>query len=272
MAISFEDFFQQYSSTRVISCSILTQNPPSAEIPVECPHFSSIYQSLLSDENNRLVLQSAYWLARFYTSPLLYPSYDLSTQFQFWGQIAPNKDIAQRQMLILNGLLFQMTHIGNSHVRACYSALRLYDQLKHSELKFYVKSLKAHNHMVVYIKKASEWYVYDPMLNPDLIFNIKEYRQNVIKHLQVNEEKTPEMQQRIDQKTYEGLVNTSLTFHHYLQEHIEHENPGHVLANPYYQSYFQHLKLGELEDITERAIKKLKHDICHPQKNQQFIK
>jgi hypothetical protein len=126
--------------------------------------------------------------------------------------------------------------------------------------------------MVVYIKKASEWHVYDPMLTPDFIFNIEEYRQNVIKHLGVNEEKTPEMKQRIDQKTYEGLVETSFKFHHYLQQLIEYENPGHVLANPYYQSYFQDLSLGELEDITDKAIKKLKHDICHPQYNQSFIK
>jgi hypothetical protein len=272
MAISFEDFFKQYSSSRVNSCSLLIQNPPSAEIPVECPHFSPIYQSLLLDENNRLVLQSAYWLLRFYTSPLLFPSYDLATQFQFWGEIATHKDIAQRQMLILNGLLFQFTHIGNSHVRACYSAIQLYEMLKSSELKFYVKSFKAHNHMVVYIKKAADWYVYDPMLNPDFIFNIEEYRQNVVKYLSVNEEKTPEMKQRIDKKTHEGFVETSLKFHHYLQNLIDHENPGHVLANPYYQSYFQHLSLGKLEEITEKAIKKLKQDIYHPQYNQSFIK
>ena len=272
MAISFEDFFQQYSNTPVNSFSLLTHNPPSAEIPVECPHFSPIYQSLLLDEKNRLVLQSAYWLTRYYTSPLLFPSYDLSAQFQFWGHIAPNKDIAERQMLILNALLFQFTHIGNSHVRACYSAFQLYEMLKYSDLKFYVKSLKAHNHMVVYIKQASKWYVYDPMLTPDFIFNIEEYRQNVIKHLSVNEEKTPEMKQRIDQKTFEGLMKTSLKFHHYLQHLIEHENPGHVLANPYYKSYFHDLSLGALEDITEKAIKKLKHDICHTQYHQRFIK
>lgn len=270
MAIQFEDFFQPYSETRVIRCGDLNQNPPSADFPADCPHFSTHYQNLLQDPKQKLILQSAYWLTRFYTAPLLSQSYDLSTQFRFWGHIAPNKDAAQRQLLILNSLIFQFTHLGNSHTRASYSALRLFEVLQNSDLKFYVKSIKAHNHIVVYIKHHQNWYIYDPMLNPDLIFSIKEYRQSVIKNLPVNEEKTPEIQQRIQQTTYFASLEKSHLFRDYLQEHIKKENPGHVLANPYYRSYFQHIPLGALEDITEKAIKKLKYGIAHPNPTPSF--
>lgn len=272
MTILFEDFFKQHSDSKLISCSFLNQNPPCADFPTDCPHFSSTYQDLLQDSTNKLVLQSAYWLARFYTSPLLSQSYDLSTQFRFWGHIAPNKDIAQRQLLILNSLIFQHTHLGNSHTRASYSAFRLFELLQNSDLKFYVKSIKAHNHMVVYIKQNKSWYVYDPMLNPDLIFSSEEYRKNVIKKLPVNEEKTPEMQQRINYKTYITSIEKSLPFKDYLHAHIDSENPGHILANPYYRTYFQHITLGSLEDITEKAIKKLKQVVEQPKAVPQYKK
>ena len=87
-------------------------------------------------------------------------------------------------LLYTHCAVFDLTAIGNSAHRASYAALKLKACLGNN-FNIHMKNIPAYEHYVIYISKigVNEFYTYDPLLNPELIFTIKDYKK-IITHYQ----------------------------------------------------------------------------------------
>jgi|LauGreDrversion4_2_1035121.scaffolds.fasta_scaffold524871_2 hypothetical protein len=178
-----EDFFEKQHIKNTLFLDILKKFPPLESCLEENLLFLNEFSEHLKSAENRHLLTTMFELVQNYISSLETRSFDLATKFKFWGHLHQSDKIRLEQTITLNALLFQHAHIGNTFTRTCYAALKMYEALSPLAAKIYIKSIASHNHTAVYIKLEKQWWIYDPNLNPNLIFTNQEYRHLVVRQL-----------------------------------------------------------------------------------------
>ena len=162
---------------------ILKKFPPLESYLEKNALYLKGFSKQLINQSNHQVFSTMFELMQNYVSPVSPSSLDLASRFKFWGHLYQSDKIRTEQMITLHALVFHHAHIGDMLTRTCFAALKMYESLSPLAAKIYIKSIANHSHMAVYIKIDKQWWIYDPNLNPDLIFSNQEYRQLVIKEL-----------------------------------------------------------------------------------------
>jgi hypothetical protein len=178
-----KDFFEKQHIKNDLFIDTLKKFPPLEPYLESNTLYLDEFSEHLNTTTNRQLLATMFELIQNYISPLETTSFDLSTKFKFWGHLHQSDKIQLEQTITLNALLFHHAHIGNTFTRTCYAALKMYEALSPLAAKIYIKSIASHYHTAVYIKLDKQWWIYDPNLNPNLIFTNQEYRQLVVRQL-----------------------------------------------------------------------------------------
>jgi hypothetical protein len=178
-----KDFFEKQHIKNDLFIDTLKKFPPLESYLENHSLYFNEFSAQLNKLTNRQLFATMFELIQNYISPLETTSLDLSTKFKFWGHLYQSDKIQLEQTITLYALLFHHTHIGDTFTRTCYAAMKMYEALSPLAAKIYIKSIASHEHTAVYIKLDKQWWIYDPNLNPDLIFTNQEYRQQVVRQL-----------------------------------------------------------------------------------------
>jgi hypothetical protein len=228
MSLLIEEFLNKYHLSVTGIQAELEKYPPCADYIKILPAFSNKYQKLLLDKHQKQLQQTISWLISEHVASLDAYSFDLSSKFKFWGNL---NLINTHIHIALQALKFQVAQMGDALSRASFAAFKLYEILSPLAAKIYLKTNTQLAHPAVYIKLDKQWWIFDPNVNPDLIFDTKDYRQQVINHLpktkldvqQLNIQIKPELWLLFQLKLpkFNELIKTKLQEHFVNPEHSE---------------------------------------------------
>jgi hypothetical protein len=138
-----------------------------------------------------------------------------------WGFISEGKTKQAYNNLINGGLLseempllkltayyatlFEVTKFGNCAGRSSYSAFKFYEIFpKDSGISIEVNKMKNYDHFVVCLKCKDSLYIYDPLTNPSLIFDIVKYHDEIYEKYLTKTTKfnMPEFKLSINEQNY----------------------------------------------------------------------
>lgn len=143
------------------------------------PYFSKTYkdeQNIHTHENSLLMT----WIMEKIFHPVSLTSTNQQARQSFWGEIATPETPSQILYAIYCALAFAHTGLGNCAKRAAYAALELHKTLTNTGLQIKLQSWTEIDHFTVHIGNNEKgWKIYDPLTNPELIFDLNEYEQEI---------------------------------------------------------------------------------------------
>lgn len=125
-------------------------------------------------------------------------------------------DIQRRRFLTLKATLFQLT---SAH-RASYAALELFKVFKDSPQKIGLLSSPRVDHYVVCIGNNNNWKIYDPLLNPELLFNLNEYRTEILPQFPNYPGNKPNFKVKIAEKVHAYVQKRSLKIQNFVKDSL----------------------------------------------------
>lgn len=195
MSILFKDFLEKHHVSGEAMLVELKKCPPVADYVNKSPLFSEKYQNLLRDKHQKELIQTMLWLINENTHSLEAYSFDLASKLKFWGNL---NFLPHHLHISLQALKFQLAQMGDNLSRASFAAFKLYEMLSPLAAKIYLKTNSQLAHPAVYIKLDRQWWIYDPNINPDLIFNNQDYRHEVVNHLPKIKHQEPKLNIQIN--------------------------------------------------------------------------
>lgn len=146
------------------------------------PHFSTQYKQLQEEsrEHNVDCLAAALCQKILHIAPAIsrYKKAILTSILSDKSEIINAENASFFTLLYTHSTLFSLIAVGNSAHRASYAALELKSCLG-KEFNIHIKNIPGYEHYVIYISKpgVNEFYIYDPLLNPELIFTVEDYKE-----------------------------------------------------------------------------------------------
>lgn len=190
------DFINEHNgdvdTTEAMIDRFTATTPPRRFLPLSCPNLSPRYDLSGSDEQlireiqsilrsrslaDILVVQVAVQAIKKIQEHF---NYDVRRPANYQpGDPAPESVL--RYFLLARALGFELAALETSPHRASHAAITLFKALQKSGLAFFVDSNTAYDHVIVSIgSKQKGWYVYDPLTNPELIFEHGFFRNRVL--------------------------------------------------------------------------------------------
>ncbi len=146
------------------------------------PNFSTQYKQLQeeSKEHNIDCLAAAICQKILHIAPAttLYNKAILKFILLDGSNIIDAQNASLFTLLYTHSTFFSLIAVGNSAHRASYAALELKSCLG-DDFNIHIKNIPGYEHYVIYISKpgVNKFYIYDPLLNPELIFTVENYKE-----------------------------------------------------------------------------------------------
>jgi hypothetical protein len=113
--------------------------------------------------------------------PVQLISGDNERQLTLFGYYPNSKDNAMKCYLFERAATFKLTHVGACSFRASHAAICLARIFAESNVTVALTSAPTKDQFAVLLgNKAEGWFVYDPLTNPDMIFEHKYYQENIL--------------------------------------------------------------------------------------------
>ncbi len=179
-------------------------------------YYSEQYRQ--NHEQQHETTQIMNWLVEKMTYPISQMSLDVSTGLSFWGWTPHNVSEAKTIYLLRHALHFKTLGLGNCAYRAAYAAIELAKVFfsTHAGIEVRLRSYPEIDQFVVIVGNTSSgWTVYDPLTNPDLVFDLAEYDERIKPCFQVVGSPKQAFELTIDRghiKQYQALVQKMLYF------------------------------------------------------------
>lgn len=143
-------------------------------------YYSAHYRSQYEREHENTLLMT--WLVEKMTYSISSVSLDSKPGLSFWGALPQNEEQAKKIYLLHHALHFKTTGLGNCSYRASYSAIELAKIFisTNAGVEIKVRSYPEIDQFVVIMGgDTTGWKIYDPLTNPELIFDYQEYTELV---------------------------------------------------------------------------------------------
>ena len=125
----------------------------------------------------------------------------------FWGSLPTTEIEARKRHVFVKGGGFYLTGCGNCSGRATDAAMKLYHVLKDTEVKVILYSAPSIDQFIVYLKTPDKrWHVYDPLTNPELLFSVAEYKEEIIPLFTKVPHPAREIKLTIDRDLYDSYL------------------------------------------------------------------
>ncbi len=151
--------------------------PPFNLDTLTSPHFSNRYREQQGDLENATLMTII--VEKIFVSLSVRTPSGLS----FLGQIPfnPCKEKDQKILYLINmALKFSSASLGNCATRCSYAAIELFEILRNTGIQVKVKSWSEIDQFVICLKdSAGNVKIYDPLTNPELLFDKDEYERDV---------------------------------------------------------------------------------------------
>ena len=239
MPISLTNFVQQINPDADLTSMLdaLHLNPPSVRDTQKSPHYSEKYTSNMSRENtqNLHVMQV---LTEMQMAEITFRARTpMQKPLRFWKEL-PNSEKKQAiNYAISHASQFAYTKTGNCSSRSAFAAMHLYHAIgKQAGISVCLISSATHDQFTVMIGTADkQWFVYDPLTNPELLFEHAEYTSEILKYFSPVQTPKHPLKLKITPATYSAYLAKNPEINDYLQQAFSTLKPKVVLSNLNYQ-------------------------------------
>ena len=157
----------------------LYQRPPPPFFSPSCEHLSTKY--LQNSEQDIEIAAIAATILQRQFDAFLNPrnALFLATSRKLFGDDQSSKASAMHAFLFSRISTFMYSGLGACAFRASYASVMLAALPKESHV--YLVSIPSKDQFVVQLRRGKkEWFIYDPLLNPEMIFPFKNYHEEVL--------------------------------------------------------------------------------------------
>lgn len=157
---------EKEAEVKALTGKLLMRPPSINHAPHECEaHFSSAYQKMMNQKEVMFAVTMIFG-------------------FMFERTARPEGDTPERSFFYKHATSFALIQGGNCAQRAAYSALKLSEIFKDTEAKIFVKNFQAYDQYFVQIELKGRVWIFDPQMNPELLFEENYYRSSVLTYYQ----------------------------------------------------------------------------------------
>lgn len=161
----------------------LYARPPSIVDTSSSPHYSSRLRKITSDVSSYAETRQLSTLVEKEFSVLTTQDrFDVAKYVQIFGQVPRDETFHKENVAILRAIRFFVFKTGNCSARASYAAFEL-SKLLVGSVTIGIQSHPARDQYILMLQskeKGSPWYVYDAITNPELLFNLREYQDDIL--------------------------------------------------------------------------------------------
>ena len=188
MPILIQDFINTKLDAITLEPDVLTQRrtqlagflnkmlsfAPSCLATQSSEYYSNVYRQQI-DKKEKITIMTCIVEKIFH--PISLTQETIRSCCSFWNiRTQPTVLEQQRLFLVQNAAVFAHTNLGNCAKRASYAAIELFEILMGTGSELQLTSYPEIDHFVLRIGNAAEgWNIYDPLTNPELLFNEDEF-------------------------------------------------------------------------------------------------
>lgn len=210
--------------------------PPTLLDTRASEYFSDIYSQKLAEGEDKTHLM--HWMIEKIFYPISLTSTDTKARIAFWGDLPTIEEQAKRLFLVHNALSFSLTGLGNCATRSSYAAIQLFNIFENSGLQIEFLSFVEIDQFVLRIKNnKNEYKIYDPLTNPELIFNEDEYNQKIRPLFNPVPIKKRPFDLVVDEKSIRQYAFKNNTISQFLEKERAHTTVDLLKADPNYSSF-----------------------------------
>ncbi len=233
--------------------------------------FSEAYESLIKDPDelsiNRMTIAISEQLFN-----AIYPSAFNSEGMLFWPKFSTDfwqsshnmKEKSMELYLFHRAMIFKHIHHGNCAHRSCFSAIELQKILLGSAISVTVKSDCTRDHFYIVLSlPGSTTLIYDPLTNPELLFDENTHQENILSLFKAVTNPAPPFSLTITERhlrQYEFILKKSETF---LNSQKSKLSVQRIINDPFfYQMRHKEKKsVKEFNELVATALSRVNHEI-----------